>query len=86
MTWAAETHGLAKTFGRFGAVCELNLRVPAGCVFALLGASGVGKTTAIKLLLNLISPTRGSAIVPRGDEVFGQIAPILPVIRREYPT
>jgi hypothetical protein len=51
-----------------------------------LAPAAAGKTTAIKLLSNFVSPTRGSAIAPRGDGVFGQIAPILPVIQREYPT
>jgi ABC-2 type transport system ATP-binding protein len=35
--------------------------VPAGSVFALLGATGAGKTTAIKILLNLVTASRGRA-------------------------
>ena len=56
-----ETRGLTKAYGPFGALQGLDLTVPAGSVFALLGASGAGKTTTIKILLNLLRPTRGSA-------------------------
>lgn len=56
-----EVRGLSKNYGRFGALDGLDLSVPEGSVFALLGASGAGKTTFIKTLLNIISPTRGSA-------------------------
>jgi ABC-2 type transport system ATP-binding protein len=63
MTSIIETRDLCKTYGRFGALEGLNLQVPEGSVFALMGASGAGKTTAIKILLNLIPPTRGSALV-----------------------
>src|SRR5581483_4730929 len=56
-----ETHDLAKNYGKFGALQGLNLRMPEGSVFALVGASGAGKTTTIKILLNMIAPSRGSA-------------------------
>jgi ABC-2 type transport system ATP-binding protein len=56
-----ETHELSKTYGRFSALHGLSISLPDGGVFALIGASGSGKTTAIKLLLNLTTPTRGSA-------------------------
>jgi ABC-2 type transport system ATP-binding protein len=58
-----ETRGLAKNYGHFGALQGLNLSVPENSVFAFLGASGAGKTTAIKILLNVISPTRGRATI-----------------------
>src|SRR5262249_27054431 len=48
-----ETHDLAKNYGKFGALHGLNLRMPEGSVFALVGASGAGKTTTIKILLNM---------------------------------
>src|SRR5580704_570559 len=62
-----ETQDLSKTYGRFVALHELNLRVPEGSVFALMGANGAGKTTVIKVLLNLISPTRGRASILNVD-------------------
>jgi len=59
----AETHGLWKSYGAFGALRGLDLSVPEGSVFALLGENGAGKTTAIKCLMNIVTPTRGSARV-----------------------
>jgi ABC-2 type transport system ATP-binding protein len=58
-----ETQNLSKTYGHFGALHGLNIAVPEGSVFALMGASGAGKTTAIKILLNLLSATKGRAQV-----------------------
>ncbi len=60
---AIETRDLSKTYRRFVALHELSMRIPQGGVFALLGANGAGKTTVIKVLLNMISPTRGSATI-----------------------
>ncbi len=58
-----ETRGLTKKFGRFDAVEDLDLRVPEGSVFALIGANGAGKTTAIRLLMNILRADRGQAHV-----------------------
>jgi len=58
-----ETVGLTKNYGNFGALLGLNLSMPEGSVFALVGASGAGKTTTIKLLLNMIAPSRGHATI-----------------------
>jgi ABC-2 type transport system ATP-binding protein len=60
---AIETEGLARTFGRLDAVHGLDLRVPAGSIFALIGPNAAGKTTTIKLLMNLVRPTGGRASV-----------------------
>jgi ABC-2 type transport system ATP-binding protein len=60
---AIETEGLSRTFGRCEAVRQLDLRVPSGSTFALIGPNGAGKTTTIKLLTNLVRPTRGCARV-----------------------
>jgi ABC-2 type transport system ATP-binding protein len=60
---AIETRDLFKTYRRFVALHGLSISVPEGSVFALLGASGAGKTTVIKILLNVISPTRGGATI-----------------------
>src|SRR5262245_48190235 len=58
-----ETHDLAKSYGKFGALHGLNLSMPEGSVFALVGASGAGKTTTLKILLNMLTPSRGRASV-----------------------
>jgi ABC-2 type transport system ATP-binding protein len=52
---------LRKTFGNAVAVDALDLTIPRGEVFCLLGANGAGKTTTINLFLNFIAPTSGEA-------------------------
>jgi ABC-2 type transport system ATP-binding protein len=59
--WAIETFGLTKNFGSKTVVDGLDLRVPTGSVFGFLGPNGSGKTTTIRMLLGLISPTSGEA-------------------------
>lgn len=58
-----ETEKLTRRFGRTEAVHELTLAVPEGSVCALLGSNGAGKSTTIKLLMNLLASTAGSARV-----------------------
>lgn len=55
--------GLTRYFGARPAVYELNLEVPRGGVFALLGRNGSGKTTTIRMLLGLLEPTRGGGSI-----------------------
>lgn len=57
------TEGLTKRFGRTEALCDVRLEVAPGSIYALVGANGAGKTTVIKLLLNLFRPTAGHAWV-----------------------
>ena len=57
--------GLTRYFGAQPAVYDLNLEVPRGGVFALLGRNGSGKTTTIRMLLGLLAPTRGGRYDPR---------------------
>lgn len=54
-----ETRGVSKRFGRFDAIHDLDLRVPQGAVFALIGPNGTGKTTTIRLLMNILRPDAG---------------------------
>ena len=58
-----ETTQLTHRYWRTEALRGLDLAVPAGSVFALLGANGAGKTTAIKVIMNLLRPTTGEARV-----------------------
>jgi ABC-2 type transport system ATP-binding protein len=57
------TQGLTRYFGNKAAVYELDLDVPQGGVFALLGRNGSGKTTTIRMLLGLSQPTRGTGTI-----------------------
>jgi len=61
------TDNLWKKFGRVGALRGLTLNVPEGSAFALLGGNGAGKTTAIKVLMNILEPTDGAATILRVD-------------------
>jgi ABC-2 type transport system ATP-binding protein len=54
---------LTRTFGAFTAVDAITFDVAQGEVFGFLGANGAGKTTAIRMLIGLLSPSSGTARV-----------------------
>ncbi|GIH95545.1 ABC transporter ATP-binding protein [Planobispora siamensis] len=56
------TH-LSKSFGRVRAVDDLSFDVERGTVTAFLGPNGAGKTTTLRMILGLVTPTWGSALV-----------------------
>jgi sodium transport system ATP-binding protein len=58
---------LSKAYGDFQAVRGLSLSVAAGEVYALLGANGAGKTTALRCLATLLRPTSGTASIAGYD-------------------
>ena len=58
-----QTDSLAKSFGRTDVLRGIDLAVPEGAIYALVGANGAGKTTIIKLLMNILPPGTGSARV-----------------------
>ncbi|UCE45282.1 MAG: ABC transporter ATP-binding protein [Methanobacteriota archaeon] len=58
-----EIEHLVKTFGEIKAVDDLSLPVPKKKMVGFLGPNGAGKTTTIKILTNLISATRGTAML-----------------------
>ena len=55
--------GLTKCYGSLTALKNLNLEVQPGETFGFLGLNGAGKTTAIRLLLDLLRPTSGEAFI-----------------------
>ena len=61
--YAIETKGLTRCFGPVQALSGLDLAVPEGALYALLGVNGAGKSTAIKILTGLLPPTGGEARV-----------------------
>src|SRR6478735_8815554 len=62
-------HDLGKRYGELWALRELDLEVAPGTVLGLLGHNGAGKTTAIRILTTLSTPTTGSATVAGLDVV-----------------
>lgn len=62
---AVATNGLSKRFGRKLALDNVELRVPEGAVYLLIGSNGAGKSTLFKTLMNLERPDSGAA------DVFG---------------
>jgi len=77
--FAIRASGLTKNFGSLTAVDHLDLDVPKALVYGFLGPNGSGKTTAIRLLCGLLTPTAGNAIV-LGHEVPGDAAELKPKI------
>ncbi|WP_328548215.1 ABC transporter ATP-binding protein [Streptomyces platensis] len=73
-------HGISKTYGSFTAVHPLDLTVPAGSFFALLGASGCGKTTTLRMIAGLEEPTTGTV------ELSGRDVTVLPPYKRQVNT
>ena len=67
--YAIRAEKLTKRFGGFIAVNEITFDVKQGEIYGFLGANGAGKTTAIRMLIGLLSPTSGMASVA-GFDVF----------------
>src|SRR6266536_1302113 len=61
------TNNLTRTFGGLTAVHSLNLEIPRGEVFGLVGPDGAGKTTTLRMMCGLLDPTEGSARVAGHD-------------------
>jgi ABC-2 type transport system ATP-binding protein len=66
---AIEARDLTRTFGSFTAVDRITFDVRAGEVFGFLGANGAGKTTAMRMLTGLLTPSGGTARVA-GHDVY----------------
>lgn len=64
-----EAVGLTRKFGDFRAVDDITVRVPRGSIFAFLGANGSGKTTTIRMLIGLLTPTAGQIRVAGVDVI-----------------
>ncbi|MEV0156672.1 ABC transporter ATP-binding protein [Micromonospora sp. NPDC050686] len=64
---------LTKRFGIFTAVDDLSLTIPQGSFFALLGASGCGKTTTLRMIAGLEEPSSGQVLL--GDRDIARLRP-----------
>jgi len=58
-----EVHGLTKTFGRVAAVRDVSFTARAGQVTSFLGPNGSGKTTTLRMVLGLVRPSAGEALI-----------------------
>ena len=61
--YAIQAEGLVKYFDGRRILDGIDLKVPQGCIYGLLGRNGTGKTTIIRILLGLEPATRGRTIV-----------------------
>ncbi len=61
--YAIQAHNVVKRFGDFTAIENINLTVPKGSIYGFLGPNGCGKSTTIRVLTGLLSPTSGSVNV-----------------------
>lgn len=62
-----ETRHLTKIFGNLTAVDDLNLTIKQGDIFGFIGPNGAGKTTTMRILVTLLEPTRGHALIDGMD-------------------
>ncbi len=62
-----QVKNLTKMFGDFTAVDAITFEVKKGEIFGFLGANGAGKTTAMKMLIGISTPTSGEAQVAGFD-------------------
>jgi ABC-2 type transport system ATP-binding protein len=80
---AVTTSGLTKRFKHQVAVDSLDLLVPEGAVYGFLGPNGSGKTTTIRMLLGLVTPTSGEVellgqpIPAKGPEVLSRVGALV---------
>ncbi|SEG92768.1 spermidine/putrescine transport system ATP-binding protein [Actinacidiphila yanglinensis] len=77
---AVRLTGISRAYGAFTAVHPLDLAVPAGSFFALLGASGCGKTTTLRMIAGLETPSTGTV------HLGGQDVTALPPYKRPVNT
>ena len=63
MDTALEVRGISKAFGNNRAIDDLNLVIPRGATYGLIGPSGAGKTTTIRMIMSILFPDSGSMTV-----------------------
>ena len=67
---AVEIANVTKTFGNVTAVDDLSLVVPRGSIYGFIGPNGSGKTTTLRMIMNIFYPDTGSIRV-FGEEAYG---------------
>jgi ABC-2 type transport system ATP-binding protein len=83
---AIDIRGVSKTFGTHRAVDDVSLEVPEGSIYGFIGPNGSGKTTTIRMIMNIILPDRGEIVVlgKRGTDAARDDVSYLPEERGLY--
>jgi len=83
---AVDIRGVSKTFGAHRAVDDVSLEVPEGSIYGFIGPNGSGKTTTIRMIMNIILPDRGEIVVfgKRGTDAARDDVSYLPEERGLY--
>lgn len=76
MSELLKSFNLSKSYGKKEALCGLNLTLESGKIIGLLGPNGSGKTTFIKMVSGLLTPTKGEILID-GKEVGAQTKAIV---------
>lgn len=67
MSTVIEVKGLTKKFGDLTAVNNIDLKLEQGKIYGFIGPNGAGKTTTMSLLVDLIKPTKGTALIKKHE-------------------
>src|SRR5215510_11605731 len=83
---AIDIRGISKTFGSHRAVDNVSLEVPEGSIYGFIGPNGSGKTTTIRMIMNIILPDAGEVVVlgERGTNTARDNVSYLPEERGLY--
>src|SRR5215471_11338021 len=67
MNTLIEVNGLTKEYGRSRGISDVTFEITEGEVFGFLGPNGAGKTTTMRVLMGLLRPTAGRALIGGRD-------------------
>jgi len=71
--YAIEITNITKTFGKHKAVDELSLTVPEGSIYGFIGPNGSGKTTTIRMIMNILYPDSGTVRIFGGEHIGSRL-------------
>ncbi len=77
-----ELHNITKTFGPVRAVDDLSLEVPKGSIYGFIGPNGSGKTTTLRMIMNIFYPDSGEVKV-FGKKLDGSIRDLIGYLPEE---
>jgi len=71
--YAIEINNITKTFGKHKAVDDLSLSVPEGSIYGFIGPNGSGKTTTIRMIMNILYPDNGTVRIFGGEHLGSRL-------------